>query len=112
MAKAIINIKQCVQDIHDISTNQDESVMKSRIFFDLIVGDKIYDNIYVEVQHPYGADYQNEPLEVTNPIGYNGPFDHCIFKDEVEKYYRSLFGKSGRAMKVEGENTRMRDNIV
>jgi len=79
----------------------DQSQIGSLIEFDLNIGDRRLNALSVEVRQRYGTDFQNEPLEVGNVIGYNGPWNSEEFQDLCGQYYRDIIGSSGvgRAIK-------------
>lgn len=111
MKTATINISHCIQDMQNMSTNENALVMASRIFFSMEIGDARYSNLYVDIAQPYGTDYESEPIEVGPPVGYKGPFNHKKFSEEIENYYRSLVGSQGGGIVVAGgNNIRMRNN--
>jgi hypothetical protein len=84
--------------------------MVSRVFFDLQVGDKRYPGAYANIKQKVGA-VASDPIEVSPPAGYAGPFDHQKFQAEVEKYFRSIIGNSGSSNSPgrSGKNLRIRD---
>lgn len=111
MPTATVNITKCIQDVQDIGKSNDKSVMRSRIFFDLDVNGKKFDNLYVEISQPYGTNYAEELVEVGRPVGYDGPFAHKAFSENVEAYYRKLIGQSGSMISIGGaSNVRMSNN--
>ena len=110
MIKAKINIYKCIQDSQDYGS--DDEHMVSRIFFNLEIDDKKYDNLYVDVKQAVGSDFETGPIEIGNPFGYKGPFNYKEFREKIENYYRSLVGSKGRGIHIQGgRNIRMRNNI-
>ena len=113
MPAATVKFHSIIQDLQDYECfDHDEDRMVSAIWFALEVGGKKYDKMQVEVCHPYGANVETAPLEVSPPAGgYPGFWNYKDFSDLCEKYYRSLIGSSGRGVDIGGEpNTRMRNN--
>jgi hypothetical protein len=90
-----INLKRILTFISD------ESQIDSLIEFGLKIGNRRLNALSVEVRQRYGTDFQNEPLEVGNVIGYDGPWNSEEFRDLCGRYYRDIIGSSGvgRAIK-------------
>jgi hypothetical protein len=111
MSVATINITKCIQDHQDIGSNNDLSVMRSRVFFSMTINDKTTEDLYVEITQPYGTNYAGELIEVGRPVGYNGPFSHQAFCNEIEAYYRKLVGEGASMISIGGgANIRMSNN--
>ena len=108
-----ISFKKMIQDCQTYeSFDADDDHMVSRIFFDLDFAGRQYLNMKVEVSQPYGTRYETEPLEVGRPEGaYNGPWNHNVFSEHCERYYRRQVGRTGRGIRIAaGREVRMRDN--
>jgi len=110
MTKAKVVFNRIVFDTQNygcFDKNQDHMV--STLYFSLDVAEKHYDNLYVEVRQPYGANFESEPLEVGKPIGpYRGPWNHDAFCDLCETYYRKAIGSKGSGIRITGStNVRM-----
>jgi hypothetical protein len=73
----------------------DESCIDSLIEFDLKIGDKSSRGLRAVVRQPNGTDFQSQPLEVGNVIGYEGPWNDEAFKETCGRYYRDIIGSSG-----------------
>jgi hypothetical protein len=86
--------------------------MVSRVFFDLEIQGKLHSDLYTNVKQPVGGSFESSPLEVSRPVGYEGPFNYEAFREIIEQYYRSQVGASGRAINIGGGggNIRMRNN--
>ncbi|UCD51095.1 MAG: hypothetical protein JSW27_00385 [Phycisphaerales bacterium] len=113
MSRAKIRFRSLCQDSQTYASfDQDENHMVSTISFSLEIGDQTYPDMHVEVRQPFGANYENEPLEVASPKGaYSGPWNHNEFSDLCEQYYRRMIGSSGSAIRITGaSNVRMRNN--
>jgi hypothetical protein len=110
MAKAQITFSQMIQDSQDYGSTDEHMV--SRVFFDLAVQGKVYSGLFANVKQTVGSSFENAPLEVSRPIGYDGPFNYHAFQNAVEQYYRSNIGASGRGIGIAGDvsNLRMRNN--
>ena len=79
----------------------DESQIDSLIGFDLTIGDERLRDLSAEVRQLNGTDFQSQPLEVGNIMGYNGPWNNEEFREFCERYYRDVIGSSsmGRTIK-------------
>lgn len=50
-------------------------------------------------------------MEVSPPVGYDGPINYAAFRDAAEFYYRSCIGENGSVINIKGSsNVRMRNN--
>lgn len=78
----------------------DESQIDSRIEFDLKIGDERFRDLNAEVRQLNGTDFQSQPLEVGNVIGYNGPWNYEEFREFCERYYRDVIGSSGIGLTI------------
>lgn len=100
----------CLQDAQEYGS--DNEYMVSRIFFSLVFQDKMLDNLFADIKQTVGDDFEKGQLEVSPPQGIKQTIDYSIFRDLVEKYYRSLVGKQGRSIRIEGgNNIRMFNNL-
>jgi len=88
---------KCIRiNLKRISTFEpDESRIDSLIEFDLKLGNERLRDLRAEVRQLNGTDFQSQPLEVGNVIGYNGPWNYDEFRDFCERYYRDVIGSSG-----------------
>jgi hypothetical protein len=79
----------------------DESQIDSLIEFDLTIGNERLTDLNAEVRQLNGTDFQSQPLEVGNIMGYNGPWNNEEFREFCERYYRDVIGSSsmGRTIK-------------
>jgi hypothetical protein len=73
----------------------DESCIDSLIEFDLKIGGKSSRGLKAVVRQPNGTDFQSQPLEVGDVIGYQGPWNEEEFKETCGRYYRDIIGSSG-----------------
>jgi len=107
IAKLILN--KCIQDSQEYGSN--DEFMVSRVFFDLKIGDKLFQNLYVDIKQIVGSNYESYPLEIGPPNNYSGPLNYSEFRDAIEKYYRGLVGKQGSGIHIAGAgNIRMQNN--
>jgi hypothetical protein len=96
MPTGTIEFKCLRINLKRISTFEpDESQIDSLIEFDLRIGDEPMRDLRAEVRQLNGTDFQRQPLEVGNVIGYNGPWNYKEFRDFCERYYRDVIGSSG-----------------
>ena len=88
---------RCIRiNLKRISTFEpDESQIDSLIEFDLKVGDNRLRDLRAEVRQLNGTDFQSQPLEVGNVIGYDGPWNYEEFRQFCGRYYRDIIGTSG-----------------
>jgi hypothetical protein len=73
----------------------DESHIDSLIEFDLKIGDQRLRDLKAEVRQLNGTDFESQPLEVGNAIGYNGPWNYEEFQEYCARYYRDVISSSG-----------------
>jgi hypothetical protein len=59
----------------------DENQIDSLIEFDLKIGDQDSRHLGAEVRQRNGTDFQTQPLEVGNVIGYDGPWNDEEFRE-------------------------------
>src|ERR1700693_2705223 len=71
------------------------SVVETRDEFDLRIGDQHLKNLRAEVRQRNGTDFQIQPLEVGNVVGYDGPWNYEKFREFCRRYYRDVIGSSG-----------------
>jgi len=100
MGNARVTFHQLIQDSQEYGS--DDEHMVSRVFFSLQVDGGSYPILHVDVKQTVGAEFENAPLEVGPPHGYNGPFNHEEFRNAVEEYYRGLVGSQGSAIRIKG----------
>ena len=111
MSEAKITFHQCIQDSQEYGS--DDEHMVSRVFFTLEIGEERFEGLHANIKQTVGSDYDTAPLEVSQPYGYDGPFNHEAFHACAEKYYRSLVGSQARGIRIGGgaSNIRMSGNI-
>ena len=88
---------KCIRiNLKRISTFEpDERQIDSLVEFDLNIGDEYLSDLSAEVRQLIGTDFQRQPLEVGNVIGYDGPWNDGEFREFCERYYRDVIGSSG-----------------
>jgi hypothetical protein len=88
---------KCIRiNLKRISTFEpDESQIDSLVEFDLKIGDECLSDLSAEVRQLNGTDFQSQPLEVGNVIGYDGPWNDEEFREFCGRYYRDVIGSSG-----------------
>ncbi len=109
MAKAKVIFQKLIQDSQDYGS--DDQHMVSRAFFTVNIEGNVTEDAYVDIKQPVGSDFETTPLEVSKPVGYNGPFNYEAFRQATEGYYRSLVGSQGSGIHISGGgNIRMQNN--
>jgi hypothetical protein len=88
---------KCIRiNLKRVSTFEpDESHIDSLIEFDLKIGDERLSDLKAEVRQLNGTDFESQPLEVGNAIGYNGPWNCEEFQEYCGRYYRDVISSSG-----------------
>jgi hypothetical protein len=96
MLTGTIEFKRIRINLKRISTFEpDDDHIDSLIEFDLKIGNHRLKDLNTQVRQANGTDFQIEPLEVGNIIGYNGPWNHEEFREFCQKYYRDVIGSTG-----------------
>ncbi len=109
LQRARVTFHRCVQDSQKYGSN--DEFMVSRIFFTLETGGRGYRNLYADLKQTVGSSYETGPVEVSDPVGYEGPFNHSAFRDAAERYYRTLVGSQAKGIHIEDcSNVRVRNN--
>jgi hypothetical protein len=110
MSKAKVIFYQCNQDSQEYGS--DDEYMVSRIFFTLEIGEERFEGLCADIKQTAGSDYDTAPIEVSQPHGYEGAFNHHAFRDCAEKYYRSCVGSETTGIEIEeGVRIRMYNNV-
>jgi hypothetical protein len=93
---------KCIRiNLKRVSTFEpDENHIDSLIEFDLEIGDERLRDLYTEVRQINGTDFQSQPLEVGNVIGYDGPWNEEEFRELCGKYYRDVIESSGMGLTI------------
>ena len=101
MPTGTIEFKCLRINLQRISTfESDESQIHSLIEFDLTIGNERLTDLNAEVRQLNGTDFQSQPLEVGNIMGYNGPWNNEEFREFCERYYRDVIGSSGMGLSI------------
>ncbi len=87
--------------INSQKLGSDDEQMVSVMNFTLTIGDESFEKLIVVVKQTVGSDFNTAPLEVSAPIGYDGPINFNAFRDEVENYYRERVGERGRVLDID-----------
>jgi hypothetical protein len=82
------------------SFEPDENHIDSLIEFDLKIGEQRLRDLKAEVRQLNGTDFQSQPLEVGETIGYSGPWNEEEFRAFCERYYRDVIGSSGMGITI------------
>jgi hypothetical protein len=93
---------KCIRiNLKKVSTFEpDESHIDSLIEFDLKIGEQRLKDLKAEVRQLNGTDFQSQPLEVGDTIGYNGPWNYEEFQEFCGRYYRDVIGTSGMGQTI------------
>jgi hypothetical protein len=93
---------KCIRiNLKRVSTFEpDENYIDSLIEFDLEIGDERLRDLNIEVRQPNGTDFQDQPLEFGNVIGYDGPWNEEEFRELCGKYYRDVIESSGMGLTI------------
>ena len=83
----------------------DDQHMSSVVQFTIEISGKRFENLSCQVKQTVGSDFENDPLEVLLPEGYDGPINYENYRLAVEHYYRLMIGEAGKAFRF-GPNTR------
>jgi hypothetical protein len=88
---------KCIRiNLMRISTFEpDESKIDSLVEFDLQIGDERLRDLSAEVRQQNGTDFESQPLEVGNVVGYDGPWNYEEFRESCGRYYRDIIRTSG-----------------
>ena len=101
MPTGIIEFKCIRINLKTVSTFEpDESHIDSLIEFDLKIGDERLKDLRAEVRQRNGTDFQSQPLEVGNVIGYQGAWNYEEFREFCGIYYRDVIGSSGMGLSI------------
>ena len=109
MPKFKVTFHECIQDSQDYGS--DDEHMISRVSFSLEIDGKSVGNFSANLKQVVGSDAESGDIEVSPPNGYDGAFNQDGFSDAARKYFRSLVGATGSAIRIVGsaKNIRMRN---
>lgn len=110
MPVATIAFRRCV--VNSAAYGSDEDHVGSRVFFDLLVEDSGHVNLYVDVRQLAREGTEHEPLLVSKPEGYEGPFNYQVFQCLVEFYYRQAVGEKWGMFGNKGLRMRLEDWVI
>ena len=106
MLIATVAFRRCIFNSPEFGSDDDH--VGSRVFFDLSVGEEAYANLYVDLRQLVREGAEQDPLLITHPANYSGPFNFPVFQGLVEFYYRhavggkwGMFGMRGIGMRLE-----------
>jgi hypothetical protein len=108
MKKAVITFYKCIQNSQDLGSNDEHMISSIHFYLDI---DGRKEDLYSIAKQTVGSDFNTGVIEISAPVGYNGPFNYTTFRDHAEKYYRGLVGKSNAMIPVSGGGkVHMRNN--
>ena len=90
MATATVAFRKCV--INSPSSDSEEGYLASRVYFDLDIDKEGHANAYVDVRQSLSPGLEDQPLEISEIHGYDGPFNFEVFRGSVEFYFRQATG--------------------
>lgn len=107
MPVATITFRRCL--VNASACESDEDHVGSRVFFDLNIEGQAFGNVYVDVRQVIREGAEHEPLVVTPPQGYDGPFNFRVFQGLVAFYYRQAVGGTWGMGGMQGLGRRLKD---
>jgi hypothetical protein len=112
MPTAEVAFHELIQDSQEYGS--DDEHMVSRVFFSVEVDGKTFQGLSADVKQTVGSDIETAPLEVSSPLGYDGPWNDIAFAQAAEEYYRRLIGSHGSGIRIGGgsSNVRMWHNTI
>lgn len=97
MATATVTFKRLIHQSQ--ASGKFNKTIDVAVFFDLQVGGRKFSNVRVDVKQNIGKSFDDSPLEVSRPVGYDGPMNHEALSQEVKTYYRLFFDSRGRVIR-------------
>ena len=79
----------------------DDEHMVSRIFLSLETSGQVTEST-CDIKQTVGSTYLAGPVEVGRPLNYKGPYNHRVFCEEIDKYYKSIIGPDSAGIQVGG----------
>lgn len=101
MGTATVAFRKCVINLHAEAGGDD--CLTSRVFFDLDIDGEDYADVYVDVRQSTAPGFEEEPLEVSDLYGYEGPFNFEVFRGSLEFYFRQAMGGNESMMTAQGK---------
>lgn len=115
---ATIHFYKVIQDRQDVGT--DDDFMEARLFFHIFLSDPDHPEIpatefrdlTADVKQPNGANYEEDPLEVSYPKQFDEYIPRFPYEDAAERCYRKCYGQTASFIHIEGniQDLRMRNN--
>jgi hypothetical protein len=69
--------------------------MVSHVHLSVAASGKVRRDLVVDVKQLVGADFAIDPLEVSVPLQYTGPWDRSACSERIEAYYRDSLAPRG-----------------
>ncbi|NLG33699.1 MAG: hypothetical protein GX550_09280 [Syntrophomonadaceae bacterium] len=100
---------KCIQDLQELGTDE---FMTSRLFFDLEVKGKKYENQECTIKQTVGSNFEGDSsFEVYVDFPKVWGVDYEKFQSAAKSYFRGLVGSSGTGIRVmNSHSTRMYNN--
>jgi hypothetical protein len=90
----------------------DQCQIHSLIEFHLRIGGQSVRHLSVKVRQRNGTDFQSQPLEVGNVIGYDGPLNHEEFRELCRRYYRDVIEACGLGSIIQGGERNLVERVA
>jgi hypothetical protein len=90
----------------------DENQIDSLIEFDLKIDGQRLRHLSVEVRQRNGTDFNSQPLEVGNVIGYDGSWNFEDFREFCRRYYCDVIGTCGLAGTIHREERNLIERVA
>lgn len=103
-----INVDRCIQDSQEFGST--DKHMVSRVFYSIDVDGVPKGFFYSNLKQVVGSAYRSDNVEVSPPHGYNGPYNHNTFSNEVAGYFCRSVGSI--LLLGPGTLVRMRNNTI
>ena len=100
MGTATVAFRKCVFNRPAAQWEQDS--LTSRVYFDLDIDGQGYANVYVDVRQSDPLRVKDQPLEISDLYGYNGPLNFDVFCGSVEFYLSQVLGGKKSMFSSEG----------
>jgi hypothetical protein len=98
MAKVRVTFKRIEQGSQEYGSDDEHMISE---VFDLETDDgRRFPDLRATVKQIVGGKFETDPLEVSAPEEYNGPFNHAAFQAAAERYYRSCVGANASMFRM------------
>ena len=109
MHTVAVRFFRCDQEEQGYGTS--DEYMSARLSFQIAVDRQLRGTFFCDVKQTVGGKFNTDPIEVSPPVGYEGPFDYDAFRGFATKYYRGMVGRQGAALSLgNARDVTMRNN--